>query len=157
MAAAGAGCGTSGTGAADATAISGFAATGVFTAGFAGAGALAAGLTTRGGDFLGVAATDARGFATTFGAGFFLTAVFTGGALAARRVAALAADFDATAGLRVGFAAAEAAFFFAAGAVWLACGRACACLRAALAVVLRSEIADAADIFMSNLVFPSPA
>jgi hypothetical protein len=142
--------------------ISGFAATGALTAAFAGAaggvrtGAFAAGRATRGSGFRGAAATEARGFATAFGADFFLTAVFTGGALAARRAAALAADFDATDGLRAGFAAAEVAFFFTAEAVWLVCGRACSCLRGAVAaLVLRSEIADAADTFMPNLVFPS--
>lgn len=121
-------------------------------------GAFAAGRATRGGGFRGAAVTDARGFATAFGAGFFLTAAFMGGALAARRAAALAADFGATVGLRAGFAVAEAAFFFATEAVWLVCGRTCACLRdAPVALVLRSEIADAADIFMPNPVFPSPA
>jgi hypothetical protein len=120
------------------------------------AGAFTAGLTTRGGAFRGAAAVAVRGFATTFGAGFFLTAALTGGALAARWAAALAADFDATDGLRAGFAAAEAAFFFAVA--WLVCARPGVGLRGAVAALdLRSEIADAADIFMPNLVFPSPA
>jgi hypothetical protein len=130
-------------------------------AGFAGVaggvriGAIATGLATWRGDFRGGAATDARGFATGLEAGFFLTAAFTGGALAARW-AGLAADFATTASLRAGFPAAGAAFFFAPDVVWPVCGRAGVCLRDA-ALVLASEIADAADIFMPNLVFPSPA
>jgi hypothetical protein len=141
--------------------ISGFAAAGDLTTGFAGVagvrgGALAAGLAGWGGDLRGATATDARCFAEAFEAGFFLPVAFPGGALAARRDG-LAADFETTVGLRAGFAGAEAAFFFAADVVWPVRGRAGVGLPdAAAALVLRSEIADAADIFMhAEPLFPS--